>query len=67
MLSLTVSLSRQIGLILPLAYLFAGIFGLNGVWWAFPIAEAFAGILTAFFLKKLLLDDIMKRNIKRHR
>ncbi len=66
-LSLTVSLSRQIGLILPLAYLFAGMFGLNGVWWAFPIAEVFAGILTAFFLKKLLLDNIMKRKIERHR
>ena len=66
LLSLSVSIMRQIGLILPLAYLFAGIFGLNGVWWAFPIAELFAGILTAFFLRSLILKIIMKRKIRKH-
>lgn len=59
-LSLIVSLMRQIILILPLAYLFAKLFGLNGVWWSFPIAEFFAGILTAYFLRNLYYNDVLK-------
>lgn len=66
-LSLIVSLLRQIILILPLSYLFAKLFGLHGIWWAFPISEFFAGILTAYFLRNVYLNDIMKRKIKKHK
>lgn len=37
--SLIISLLRQIVLLLPIAYMLSGIMGVNGVWWAFPIAE----------------------------
>jgi len=65
--SLIVSLIRQLITILPLSYLLAGIMGINGVWIAFPMAEIVAGILTIFYLKKLYQNEIMKRQIKRHK
>ena len=37
--SLIVSVIRQLLGILPLAYIFANAFGLNAVWWSFPLAE----------------------------
>ncbi len=37
--SLIVSVIRQLVGILPLAYIFANVFGLNAVWWSFPLAE----------------------------
>ena len=38
--SLVMSLSRQLGVLLPAAWLLSHFFGLNAVWWSFPIAEA---------------------------
>ena len=34
---------------------------------SFPIAEVVGGILTVIYFKKLYNNEIMKRNIKRHR
>lgn len=65
--SLTISLIRQLIVILPLSYLLSRIMGMKGVWVAFPIAEIVAGILTIIYLRKLYKNEIMKRNIKRHR
>lgn len=67
MFSLIISLIRQLIIILPLSYLLSKIMGMKGVWIAFPIAEIFAGILTIIYLRKLYKNEIMKRNIKRHR
>ena len=67
MFSLIISLIRQLVVILPLSYLFAGIIGINGVWLSFPVAEVVGGILTVIYFKKLYNNEIMKRNIKRHR
>ncbi len=67
MFSLIISLIRQLIIILPLSYLLSRIMGMKGVWIAFPIAEIFAGILTIIYLRKLYKNEIMKRNIKRHR
>lgn len=39
MASLVISLIRQIAVILPLSYIFAVNFGIDAVWYAFPIAE----------------------------
>lgn len=60
-LSLIISLIRQLVIILPLAYLFSKIIGINGIWLAFPISEIVAGILTAIFLKRLYRHEIIKR------
>lgn len=65
--SLIISLIRQLIVILPLSYLLSRIMGMKGVWIAFPIAEIVAGILTTIYLRKLYKNEIMKRNIKRHR
>ena len=65
--SLIISLIRQLIIILPLSYLLSRITGMKGVWVAFPIAEIVAGILTIIYLRKLYKNEIMKRNIKRHR
>lgn len=37
--SMNISLVRQLGVIIPLAFVFSKIGGVNMVWWAFPIAE----------------------------
>ena len=65
--SLIISLIRQLIVILPLSYLLSRVMGMKGVWVAFPIAEIVAGILTIIYLRKLYKNEIMKRNIKRHR
>ena len=49
-LSLIVSLIRQLIILLPAAYVLSRIGGLNLVWWAFPFAEIFAVILCTVFL-----------------
>lgn len=48
--SLTVTLLRQIILLLPFAWLFSRAFGLMGVWAAFPLAELLAGIVSCLLI-----------------
>jgi Na+-driven multidrug efflux pump len=50
LLSMTISVVRQLALVLPLAYLFSLTGNLDMVWWAFPVAEVIAGVLAAVFL-----------------
>lgn len=59
--SLMISLVRQVIVLLPVAYLLAQTEKLNLVWWAYPIAEAFAVVLCVFFLRRTtenLLDRL---------
>lgn len=49
MLSLWVSLVRQLCVLLPAGYIFSRIGGLDAVWWAFPFAEIFSLIMCIFF------------------
>lgn len=51
--SLLVSVARQLFVILPVAYLFAVLFNLHMVWWAFPIAEIASLILSILLLKRI--------------
>jgi MATE family, multidrug efflux pump len=53
MLSLSVSVVRQLGVILPAAFILAKLGGLSVVWFAFPIAEIFSVVLSIVFLKKI--------------
>ena len=50
--SLIMSVIRQIGFIVPVAYLFAVTLGLPAVWFSFPIAEISSILMALFFLKK---------------
>lgn len=48
MASLIISLARQILIILPLSYVLAITVGIDGIWYAFPIAECAALIISIF-------------------
>lgn len=52
-LSLMVSVLRQLVLILPAAWLLGRFFGLSAVWLAFPFAEIFSFLLSAIFMTYL--------------
>lgn len=47
--SLTVFLMRQLIVVVPLAFLLSRTMGLNGIWVAFPIAEAAGAVAAALF------------------
>lgn len=51
--SLILSLLRQFAITLPLSYLLSQVFGVIGIWAAFPIAEAVASVVGIFMLKKV--------------
>ena len=51
--SLIVSAARQLFVILPVAYLFAKLFGLSMVWWSFPIAEIVSLTLSTILLIRI--------------
>jgi putative MATE family efflux protein len=52
-LSLWVSLIRQIVVLLPAAFLLSLLGDVSFVWWAYPIAELFAIVLSLYFNKKI--------------
>ncbi|HEY8343801.1 MAG TPA: MATE family efflux transporter [Bacillota bacterium] len=58
MMSLFVSLARQIGVLLPSAYLLAKSGSVNAVWWAFPIAEIASLIFSGIFMKQIYDQEI---------
>ena len=52
MYSLWVSFARQLIVLLPVAYLFSKIGGLNTIWWCYPLAELLSLTLcTIFFIR----------------
>lgn len=51
--SLMVSVARQLLVILPAAFVLAQIGGLNAVWWAFPIAEIVAVIMSTILFRRI--------------
>ena len=57
-LSLLISLLRQLILILPLAWLIGHFAGLDVIWFSFPLAEGFAIIASALFLKYIYKKEI---------
>lgn len=58
MYSLIMSAARQLLILLPLAYVFATVFGLSIVWAAFPIAEFVALIISTLLLKRIYRQKI---------
>ncbi len=49
MFSMIISLTRQLIVILPCAYLLAIAYGINAIWISFPVAELVAAILSVIF------------------
>ncbi len=56
--SMIVSVMRQLVVIVPLAYLFSKIWGLMGIWTAFPIAEAMSLLVSIICFLKLYKSEI---------
>lgn len=57
-LSAIVSLLRQLLLILPTAWLLARFFGLDYVWFAFPLAESFSLLASLLFFRYIYINEI---------
>ena len=53
MYSLITSVCRQLLVLLPAAYIFAYTFGLNAVWWSFPVAELASLAISVYLLKQI--------------
>lgn len=56
--SLIVSIVRQLLFLLPAAYIFAHVFGLNAVWLSFPVAEVASLILCTIFTGSIFKTEI---------
>lgn len=56
--SMITSICRQLVVLLPAAYILSRFGNVNYVWWAFPIAEIVALIITAGFLIKTYKENI---------
>jgi Na+-driven multidrug efflux pump len=54
---MNISLVRQLLIIIPCAFIFAKIGGVDMVWWAFPIAEIAGTGMSIYYYKSI------KRNI----
>ena len=50
--ALLLTLLKQGIFLIPLAYLLPIYYGIDGVWWSFPIADTLATIITVFVLKR---------------
>jgi Na+-driven multidrug efflux pump len=57
---LFISFARQLVVLLPVAYLLSVTLGVNYVWYAFPIAEAFALVIAVLFFLNLVRGDFKK-------
>lgn len=58
--SMNISLVRQLVVIIPCAYIFAKIGGVNMVWWAFPLAEI-AGVTMSIIYTKRIRKNIISK------
>lgn len=52
--SMIMSFARQIVVILPVAFIFAKLFGLDAVWYSYPIAEIVSVVICVFMLKRII-------------
>ncbi|MDD3217707.1 MAG: MATE family efflux transporter [Lachnospiraceae bacterium] len=51
--SLIVSLARQLFVLVPVAYFLSHAFGLQAIWWSFPIAEIISVIASFYLFKRI--------------
>lgn len=58
--SLIVSCMRQLCVLLPCAYILSRAFGLNALWWAFPIAEIMSVTVTVIFMRRIYKNIISR-------
>ena len=56
--SMLISIARQIVVIIPVAFILAKLFGLDMVWWSYPIAELVSVTLCTIFLKRIFSQKL---------
>lgn len=56
--SMVMSMARQLFVIIPVAFIFAKVFGLHMVWWSYPIAEIVSVVVCIFFLKRISKEKL---------
>lgn len=56
--SIIISVTRQLVVLIPVAYIASNIFGLKAVWGAFPVAETISLLLCILFSKKVYKTTI---------
>ena len=56
--STIISICRQLVVLLPVAYLMSLTGNAANVWWAYPIAEVFSGLVTAYFFLRIYRQKI---------
>lgn len=56
--SLINSACRQLCVLLPAAFILSRLFGLNAVWYSYPIAEVASIALSSFYLRKIYKEKI---------
>ena len=65
-LSLLVSVIRQLVVLLPAGFVLSRVFGLEAVWWAFPIAELASVALCSLFLRRVYQKEILPMRDRRN-
>ena len=58
--SMNISLVRQLLIIIPCAYIYAKLWGVNAVWWAFPSAEIAGFTMSMLFTKRIRRKHLSK-------
>lgn len=51
--SMTISVSRQIAILIPFIWILGNLFGLDALWYAFFLSDVVGIIMSAFFYKKI--------------
>ncbi len=62
--SLLLSFLRQIILLLPLIYLLGRFYGLDAVWYAFPISETIGAVIAVIWLSRFLKDTFQRLRLE---
>jgi len=60
--SLVMSLLRQLVLILPCAFIFGRLFGLQGVWYSYPVAEIVCALIFTPIGFKIIKNEFIRKN-----
>ena len=58
LMSLVVSVVRQLVVLLPTAYVLSRLGGLDAIWWAFIVGELVSVVLCVLFLRRIYRDEI---------
>lgn len=57
--ALLLTMTKQGFFLIPLVLIMPGFFGLNGIWYSFPIADLLSAIVTWLFLKKEINENLV--------